>query len=192
LITKLVNIENIKRNIILNSIYNLAEIPKIKGPKFILAHILCPHEPFVFGQNGESVQQGINDSISKQKEQYINQLIFLNKKITEVVDIILSKSKVTPIIILQGDHGTCTSFPNTNEWSNPTDINLKERLSIFNAYLLPDGGNKLLYDSITPVNSFRLIFNYYFKTHYPLLNDQSYFSTYVQPYKFINVTEKVK
>ena len=192
LIAKLINLENIKRSIILNSIYNLAEIPKIEGPKFILAHILCPHEPFIFGPNGESVQQNVNESISKQKEQYINQLIFLNKKISEVIDTILSKSKVTPIIILQGDHGTCTSFPNTKDWSNPTDNNLKERMRIFNAYLLPDGGDKLLYDSITPVNSFRLIFNYYFKTHYPLLNDQSYFSTYVQPYNFINVTEKVR
>jgi len=180
------------RERILGTFSKLAEMPTIKGPKFIFAHIVCPHEPFVFGQNGESVQQNVNESISKQKVEFINQIIFLNKKISEVVDTILSKSKVTPIIIFQADHGTCTTFPNTNEWSNPTDINLKERLSIFNACLLPDGGNKLLYDSITPVNSFRLIFNYYFKTHYPLLNDQSYFSTYVQPYKFINVTEKVR
>ena len=64
-------------------------------------------------------------------------------------------------------------------------------MRIFNAYRLPPDGNKLLYDSITPVNSFRLIFNYYFGTDYELLSDRSYRSGgYEDPYrKFIDVTE---
>lgn len=69
---------------------------------------------------------------------------------------------------------------------------LKERMIIFNAYYLPRGGNELLYNSITPVNIFRLIFNFYFSMNYKLLKDQSYFSSYEFPYKFVDVTDKVK
>ena len=62
-------------------------------------------------------------------------------------------------------------------------------MKIFNAYYLPVDGNKLLYKSITPVNSFRLIFSHYFGADYPLLEDESYFSTEEEPYTFINVTD---
>jgi hypothetical protein len=65
-------------------------------------------------------------------------------------------------------------------------------MRIFNAYYLPEGGQDLLYESITPVNSFRLIFNHYFDANFGLLNDYSYFSNYFkQPYKFIDVTNIV-
>jgi hypothetical protein len=42
-----------------------------------------------------------------------------------------------------------------------------------NAYYLPKG-YKDLYDSITPVNSFRIILNEYFGASYPLLPDITY------------------
>ena len=69
---------------------------------------------------------------------------------------------------------------------------LKERMIIFNAYYLPRGGNELLYNSITPVNIFRLIFNFYFSMNYKLLKDQSYFSSYEFHYKFVDVTDEVR
>jgi hypothetical protein len=74
----------------------------------------------------------------------------------------------------------------------PNEIQLGEKMTIFNAYYLPQGGSELLYDSITPVNSFRVIFSHYFNAGYTLLSDEVYFSPYHQPYKFINVTDKVK
>jgi hypothetical protein len=54
--------------------------------------------------------------------------------------------------------------------------NVRERYSIFYAAHLPDGGNELVYDSLSPVNGFRIVFNKYFGTNYPLLPDESYFS----------------
>jgi hypothetical protein len=41
---------------------------------------------------------------------------------------------------------------------------------------LPGGGTSQIYPTITPVNTFRLIFNIYFGGNYPLLEDKSYFS----------------
>jgi len=70
---------------------------------------------------------------------------------------LIANSKVHPIIIIQGDHGTkLDHFP------------------ILNAYYLPGAGKEKLYPTISPVNSFRLIFDTYFGAHYDLLPDVSY------------------
>ncbi len=70
----------------------------------------------------------------------------------------LEKSTTPPIIIIQGDHGFWTG---TN-------------LPILNAYYLPGDAADALYPTISPVNSFRLIFDHYFGTDLGLLEDASY------------------
>ena len=52
------------------------------------------------------------------------------------------------------------------------------------AYYLPDGGEELLYPSITPVNTFRIVFNKYFGANYPLLEDVARSASYQDPYNF--------
>ena len=94
---------------------------------------------------------------------------------------ILSKSQIPPIIIIQGDHGTAL---NTN-LDNVSEDQFHIRMDILNAYYLPDGGDKVLYQLITPVNSFRKIFNFYFGTNYETLEDISYYSDYSSYFKFI-------
>jgi hypothetical protein len=66
---------------------------------------------------------------------------------------------------------------------------LRESISILNAYYLPGVDSSQLYDSISPVNTFRLIFNTYFGEDYELLDDRTYYSPYWQPYDFYDVTE---
>ena len=124
----------------------------------------------------------------------IIELIFINKKVEKLVDEILIQSEVPPIIILQADHGSASSFPGhygSEAWSLPDENMIKERMGILNAYYLPSGGRDLLYDSITPINTFRLVFDYYFNANYGLLDDQSYYSSYDRPYDMINVTDKL-
>ena len=189
------------RDRILRTFSKLSQIHEIEGPKFVFAHIIPPRPPYIFGANGEIVLDIAllaGGNLWMQKEAYLNQLIFINKKIEVAIDEILSKSKISPIVILQADHGTASSFGSTvsNEWSHnwnhPSKNGLIERTGIFNAYYLPLGGNDLLYSSITPVNTFRLIFNFYFGTDYELLKDRNYFSSYRWLYKFIDVTDKIK
>ena len=175
----------------------LAEVHRIEGQKFVFAHIIPPHPPYLFGANGEPVAETkleMHGGVWKQKVNYLNQLIFVNKKVEMLVEEILSKSEVSPIIILQADHGTASTLGDADArgWECPTENMLRERAGILNAYYLPQSGNDVLYESISPVNTFRVVFNFYFDTNYELLTDQSYFSTYEYPYKFINVTDKVK
>jgi hypothetical protein len=168
----------------------LADMPGEKGPKFVFAHILAPHVPFLFDANGNPVRE-YNTGGEDTKEYYLNQLIFINKKTIGMVDDILSKSEVEPIIILQGDTGPPYGFNAGDAYNNPTDEIYQQNTRILNAYHLPKNGAQGLYEDISPVNSFRLIFNVYFDTDIPLLDDQSYFATVDVPYKLINVTEIV-
>ena len=190
-------IVNDERERVLCTYSKLAEVHEIEEPKFVFAHINCPLPPYLFGADGEPVPEvklKMSGDVWEQKENYLNQLVFTNKKVEMLVDVILSESGDSPIIILQADHGTASTFshPDSGGWESPTDDMLRERMRIFNAYYLPQGGKDLLYDAISPVNTFRVIFNFYFNTNYELLNDLSYYSTYERPYEFINVTDKVK
>ena len=118
----------------------------------------------------------------------------VNQKVEVMVDEILAQSKEPPIIIFQADHGPASTFeePDGGGWESPTTEMLRERMQILNAYYLPSGGDRLLYDSITPVNTFRVIFNSYFNATFELVDDGIYFSTHTRPYEFINVTDRVR
>jgi len=180
---------------------HLADISELEGPIFVFAHIIAPHPPFVFGKDGEEVNPEYpfvffdgGDLIRTGRltregyvEGYREQLTYVNRRIHETVDGILSRAVSGPIIILQADHGPASML----DVEDPDNTYFKERLGILNAYYLPDDGDIHLYDEITPVNTFRVIFNHYFGTDYELLEDESYFSTWSRPYAFINVTDEM-
>ena len=164
------------RNKTLNAFNNLADMPNEKGPKFVWAHVTCPHPPFVFDRNGEPAEPiGGEYTLEDERERYLEQLLFVNKKVKALVDEILLKSDVAPIIILQSDTGPGSLGQGVVPDAKLTKIQLDKRVNILNAYYLPENGSRLLYESITPVNSFRIIFNLYFDTDYDLLEDRSYF-----------------
>jgi len=182
-------LSNAAREKMLYNFSELAEMPYLRETKFILAHFLLPHPPYLFDKNGEPVPEDKAGGYDKKLD--IEQLQFTNKKIIETVDKILSRSNPKPIIIIASDHGPL--FPGLEDWpKTPSEEVVKKRMSIFNAYYFPEGGSDLLYDSITPVNTFRILFNYYFGTKYELLEDKSYFSWANAYYEFYDVTDQIK
>jgi len=112
----------------------------------------------------------------------------LNHELTEIISDILARSATPPIIILQGDHGPGAYFDMLKLDNNSC---LSERFSILNAYYFPDRDYQLLYPSITPVNSFRVVLNQYFGAKLDLLEDKNYYATWTSPYLFTDVTEHV-
>jgi hypothetical protein len=140
-----------------------------------------PGFPFVVGRDGEAVG---GSAASANPEAYLNQLAWTNKMLEWVIDSLLSAEDYSPIIIIQGDHG--------EGWID-IDLNYDDQLRrvfpIMNAYRLPDGGDRLLYPSISPVNTFRVIFNNYLGADFDLLEDRSYTATH--DYHFIDVTNLV-
>ncbi|GAG63196.1 unnamed protein product, partial [marine sediment metagenome] len=85
------------RERVLGAFSKLGELYKINEPKFVFAHINCPHPPYVFDANGDLVPETkllMHGSVWKQKELYLNQLIFVNKKVKTLVKEILLKSEI--------------------------------------------------------------------------------------------------
>lgn len=140
----------------------LKKIPKeITSPKFVYAHIYSAHWPFMMKPDG-SIRLPFTEKITT--EGYVDAIQFTNNHILDAIDAILANSKTKPVIILQGDH--------SNGWEGNVEWSGKDRLKILSAYYLPDGGDQLLYDQISPINNFRLVFKYYFGDNIDLVNDE--------------------
>jgi hypothetical protein len=168
------------RSRILYELDQLETAPSIPGPKFVFVHILAPHTPIVFGPNGETIardypfklnQDEEYSDFQKYRREFSGELTYLNRRIEEFVRKILTDSTVPPVIILQGDHGL------------PKASDTFGQMGILNAYYLPVGAESLIYPSITPVNSFRVVFNQFFGGQFPLLADFSYQSQIETPFR---------
>jgi len=186
----------VHRGGILNMFENMKDVPAVDGPKFVFAHTLSPHPPFVFTANGDPVKHGAcngfdGDIFDGNSEEYLTgygeQVVYISSLLEETVDHILAESETPPIIIVQGDHGPGSMLT----WKSAEDSCLHERTGILNAYYFPDGQDTL-YESITPVNSFRVLFNQTFNTGLPLLEDNNYFSPWDAPYQFVQITEQIE
>lgn len=160
--------ETLRRLRVLSVLSNLKKMPALDGKLFVFAHIVVPHPPYSFGPNGEWIEiDEQNATYDETGAAYINQVKFINREILDVIDVILRESKKPPVIIVQGDHGPPPEL-------SPTYM---EKMPILNAYYLPGIKTKdVLYPSISPVNSFRLILNSYFDQNLTLLEDRSYYS----------------
>jgi hypothetical protein len=168
------------------------------GPKFVFAHFLAPHPPYVFNPDGSFVE---HEPLATEDERagYIRQMQYVNRRILELVDRLLdAPAEEQPIIILQADEGPFPARYDANEWRfdwhTATDEELVEKHGILNAYHLPgvDPESAGLYQSITPVNSFRVVFNSYLGTDLPLLPDRVFAHTSQQEfYDFFEVTDRV-
>jgi len=175
----------------------VGEVPAMEEPTFVFAHLFVPHKPYVFDRDGNYVSLEEEEEMGKIAG-YVDQLIFTNKKVMGLIDEILSTSEVPPIIILQADEGPWPERYERDEyyfkWEQATDAELKQKMRILNAYYLPNVDyERYLYPSITPVNSFRLVFNLYFDTEFDLLDDRSYaIHSHKYPYKFLDVTERLR
>jgi hypothetical protein len=144
----------------------------VPGPKFVYAHIIFPHPPFVVNATGIPLQNSPPNELTA----YADQITYLNQRLIEIIDLLIENSDREPIIIIQGDHGATVNY-------GVQGIDESYRLGILNAYYFPaepdENGDSpgeisdLLYPSITPVNSFRLVFDRYFNGDYGLLADKS-------------------
>lgn len=135
---------------------------KHNKPVFVYAHLMMPHWPYQFDRNGHITPAGQLRGTFRRKDLYLEQLIYTNHLIMETVNTILSTHRIPPIIIIQGDHGF-------RMLEGPDKDN--ESRTILNAYFLPDGEKCTLYNKISPINTFRVIFNCYFGTKYPFIQE---------------------
>ena len=139
---------------------DLGKVTEIPGPKFIFAHIMVPHSPFIFNPDG-SYQRRVNSN-----DGYRSNVQFIDNRLPATLQNIIEKSETPPIIILMGDHGPATRKTITKHM----------RMAILSAYLVNNTAKAQLYPSITPINALRIILNTHYGGTYPLLEDVSYYA----------------
>lgn len=155
---------------------HMDDAAKVVGPKFVFVHIFPPHQPFLFQPDGSFTTDPRFFSASfdfpVDEEHYLlgyrNGVEFINQRLPGILRSIINVSEKPPVIILQADHGQRG----------------RNRMMILNAFLFPDQSYEELYPSITPVNTFRVVFNNYLGKDYSLLEDVSWNSTYSEPFAF--------
>ena len=146
----------------------MKSVGSMERPKFVFAHLLKPHSPYSFDRFG-SVNMDLNgwsdDHDPTVPGAFYGQIIWLNGQMLEVIDAILDDYEQTPIIVIAGDHGY--RHGRTPEGRSTTR-------DVLATFLLPDGGESAVYPSITSVNHFRAILDYYFELDLGLLEDKIY------------------
>ena len=180
----------------------LGTMPRQDRPMFVFAHTLGLHAPLFFDRRGNLSDErpsfrwepgilelnGTRQTLQEYEQRYADHLAAINTLTLRAVDTILNNATRPTVIILQGDHGPSGFHARTHGEA----MALREQMAIFNACYFSDGPPRALYPEYSPVNTFRLLFNHYFGTEYPLLPDRSYFSTWDKPFVFTDVTETVR
>ncbi len=169
------------------------------GPKFVMMHVLLPHEPYVFAANGE--YSGLSEADSKFSAAGLrDQMTFTNDRIHGIVDGLLSGPEETqPIIIIAGDEGP---YPdryardqNGFDWGTATDAELETKYGVLNALYLPGeapADAPAVYPDMTLINTFPIVLDRYFDAGIPLLPDRSYTSKgWSRPWDLTDVTDRL-
>jgi len=147
--------------------HTIAE-PALK-PRFVYSHFMIPHYPFSYDSGGNKIAHVEHDApLEVDMKHYVNQLVYSNKLIRNIIDKIMAESTKPVVIILQGDHGY-------------RHFMLKEKSLEFanlNAMYFFNKDYRLLSDKASNVNTFRIVLNTFFNQNLPLLKDTSYYLRY--------------
>ena len=128
-------------------------------PKFVYGHLMITHDPHVFDSTGAARKE----DTSKPFDTYTQQIIYANTVIKDLVSHIRRNNKKNTVIIIEGDHGFRLFPVEMKEYFFPN----------FSAVYFPDSIYHQLYPGMSPVNTFRVVFNHYFCQNLPLLKDSS-------------------
>ncbi len=162
-------------NRVLFVVEELGKIRRGEKPMFVFAHMMSPHMPHTFDAQGNPVTE-----TPPYYKGFRDETICLNDRFLVMIDRI-QKRQPNSIIIIQGDHGCRSDWQSTAgrdliPWEGSKEDYIRNYTAVLNTIYFPDGDYSNFYDGITPVNTFRIIFNKYFGTEFPLLPDKTFLS----------------
>jgi hypothetical protein len=176
----------------LDALASLAQHPRLTRPRFVLAHLLLPHEPYIFRADCSTrlsywPEQDDGPEAESVRAAYVDQIRCLNQQLMRIVEAAQSAALVPPVILIQADHGHGRMGPLVRTVDVLRAPQIEERQSIFSAYLLPGVPDDSVPSSITPVNAMRLVLRRYFGADLPPLKDALYWSPSWRPYDFVRL-----
>jgi hypothetical protein len=162
-------------NRVLFVVEELGKVRRRERPMFVFAHMMSPHMPHSFDAEGRPVTE-----TPEYYKGFRDETICLNGRFLTMIDRI-QKRQPNSIIIIQGDHGCRSDWQSTAgtaliPWEGSKEDYIRDYTAVLNTIYFPDGDYSDFYAGITPVNTFRIIFNKYFGTTYELLPDKTYLS----------------
>ena len=140
-------------------------------PVYVFAHFLLPHDPYVFAPDGSCIPLEATQARGH-RQGYIEQVAYASRIIEDLVTGLQAGDGPDPVILVQADEGPYPGRDYKIPWYYATGRELQIKTGILNAYYFPDGDYGALAPDITPVNSYRVLFNTYFDTDFPLLPDR--------------------
>lgn len=170
-------------------------------PRFVMAHLLTPHPPFVVDEEGSPIEPKGGFAISDGDDYrrlvagpedyragYAKKAQYTARRLLEVVDALLSGSKGSPpIIVIQGDHGSKLGVSHRSL----EETDLKEGFSCFYALYSPPSVPVTLPKGDVSVNTFRRIFTAMGAEKLPPLEPKSWYSSFDRPLEFVDVTSRI-
>jgi hypothetical protein len=180
-----------------------SELASKPSPKFCFYHIVSPHGPFSFDEDGSIAKErvdglilpGVMDEklLNKEREMkyrnlYPKNVAGLNIYVTEAIRKIMTQTNGEAIIIIQSDHGPSLGF----HYYDIGKSDLQSRFANLSAIYLPKKySRKGLDNNISNVNTFRVILSNVFGVDLPKLEDKAWFA-FAGDLQFREVTESVK
>lgn len=179
----------------------LTKIAARKNQKYIFAHFLLPHPPFVINADGtcRSLEQATHSS---RRNNYVGQVEYANSQILKLIDKIEAGPRPA-IIIIHADEGPWPlpfvgdeRFPGTDpvavDWPRINQSQLHEKMGVLLAVKSPDG--KSARDlPVSAVNLYPIVLHNHFGGAAPGLPDRHYlFVSDKALYTFDDVTERLR
>ncbi|MGE0201145.1 MAG: sulfatase-like hydrolase/transferase [Candidatus Melainabacteria bacterium] len=187
-----------RRAIIRCPFERIPDLAKQPFRKFVFAHIVSPHMPYLFDAAGNPVEDTHNLNIASesgtQPGPYLAQLQFINTQVLQLVDRILATSEHPPIILIVSDHGTASQFPKLKTWNTPSPAMLQERMHNLGLFYLPPDMRAAFDPPGSPVNLFRSVYRQLWSADRPPLPDRNWYSSYVEDrrWAFMDVSAVVQ
>ena len=151
------------RNFTLFAIGEISSL-EVPSPKFVYAHILLPHVPFIFDREGSPLEYNDSGNWNRYIDQYIYSTT-LAKQLIDDITYASTQSDVAPVIIFQSDHGARNIYYGNEVLKDYPD---EYKTWIVNTMLLPNCDNAPLTQDMNPINTFPIVFNCYFDADIPL------------------------
>jgi hypothetical protein len=175
----------------------LKDLAPAPGPKFVFAHFLVPHDPYVFTEDGKRLTPQARDGLTR-KQAFLGQAMYVNHQLEAIARALLSGPEATrPIVIIQTDEGPnppgLDDDAETFSWTAASQEDLEIKYPVLNAFYLPGVTDSKVYDGMSTVNTFRLLFSTYFGADLPLLPDRQYiYRDKAHPYAFTDITDRLR
>ena len=135
-------------------------------PRFVFSHLLLPRRPAYVDRYGKPRYTSLEDlQDQKHDSLYLQQLLYANTLIDSLAKAAHKPHARPLVLIIEGDHG--------NRYAEEGLKFREKHFMNLNVYYFSDTGYTSMYDTKSPVNTFRVVLNKYLNAGLPLLNDST-------------------